>query len=294
VKILLTGATGFIGARVARRLAAAHQVYCVVRRADAALPAQSIPIVIDLAAALGRGDLRNALRDALPGRIDAVLHLAQSHRYREFPDEAGAIFAVNTAATAALLEYAADAGAARFVLASTGTVYEPYGGRLAEDAPVSPASFYSATKLAAEALLQGWRSRLGGCALRLFFPYGPGQIGRLVPQLVERIRAKTAVTLAGSGDGLVLAPTFVDDIALVFEAALEGEWNGIFNVAAPHPVSLRQLAEDIGRVIGIEPRFAPTGAAQAPRIVPELGRLSECYDLSRFRPLTAGLAEALA
>ena len=96
-------------------------------------------------------------------------------------------------------------GEARFVLASTGTVYEPYGGRLAEDAPVAPVSFYSATKLAAEALLQGWRSRLGCCALRLFFPYGPGQTGRLVPQLVERIRAKTAVTLDGSGDGMVLA-----------------------------------------------------------------------------------------
>jgi UDP-glucose 4-epimerase len=289
VKILLTGASGFIGVRVARRLAAAHQVYCVVRRADALVPAQANSIVFDLAAP-GHG----RLSDALPGRIDAVLHLAQSRHYREFPEQAGAIFAVNTAATAALLEYAAEAGAARFVLASTGTVYEPYGGRLAEDAPVAPVSFYSATKLAAEALLQGWRSRLGCCALRLFFPYGPGQTGRLVPQLVERIRSKTAVTLDGGGDGLVLAPTFVDDIAAVFEAALDGEWNGIFNVAAPHPVSLRHLAEEIGRVIGVEPRFIPSGAAQAPRIVPELGRLSECYDMSRFRPLAVGLAETLA
>jgi nucleoside-diphosphate-sugar epimerase len=289
VKVLLTGATGFIGARVARRLTAAHQVYCVVRRDDAPVPPQSTPIVVDPAARLSRGNLR----EALPERIDAVVHLAQSRHYREFPAHAEAIFAVNTAATAALLEYAADAGAARFVLASTGTVYEPYGGRLAEDAPVAPVSFYSATKLAAEALLQGWRSRLGCCALRLFFPYGPGQTGRLVPQLVERIRSKTAVTLDG-GDGLVLAPTFVDDIALVFEAALEGEWNGIFNVAAPHPVSLRRLAEEIGRVIGVEPRFTPSGAAQAPRIVPELARLSERYDLSRFRPLAVGLAEALA
>jgi UDP-glucose 4-epimerase len=290
VKILLTGATGFIGARVARRLTATHQVYCVVRRKDAPVPAHAIPIVIDLVAAPSRG----GLRDALPGRIDAVLHLAQSRDYREFPEQAGAIFAVNTAATASLLEYAADAGAARFVLASTGTVYEPYGGRLAEDAPVAPVSFYSATKLAAEALLQGWRSRLGCCALRLFFPYGPGQTGRLVPQLVERIRAKTAVTLDGGGDGLVLAPTFVDDIAAVFEAALEGEWNGIFNVAAPYPVSLRQLAEEIGRIIGVEPRFIPSGTAHAPRIVPELGRLSECYDLGRFRPLAVGLTQALA
>jgi nucleoside-diphosphate-sugar epimerase len=286
VKILLTGASGFIGARLASRLAMAHQVYCVVRRADVAVPPGSLPVVVDLAAGLNR--------DALPARIDAVLHLAQSHHYRDFPEHAGEIFTVNTAATAALLEYAAVAGASRFVLASTGTVYEPYGGRLAEDEPLAPVSYYSATKLAAEALLQGWRSRIGSCALRLFFPYGPGQTGRLVPQLVERMRSGGAVTLDGGGDGLVLVPTFVDDVAAVFEAALDGEWNGVFNVAAPHPVSLRQLAEEIGWIIGVEPRFTPSGAATAPRIVPELARLAEHYDLSQFRPLAVGLAEAVA
>ena len=91
-----------------------------------------------------------------------------------------------------------------------------------------------------------------------------------------------------------LGVIFVDDVAAVFEAALDGEWNGVFNVAAPHPVSLRQLAEEIGRIIGVEPRFTPSGAATAPRIVPELARLAEHYDLSQFRPLAVGLAEAVA
>ena len=285
MKILLTGVSGFIGARVARRLATAHELYCAVRRTDLALPPGARPVVIDFAAGFDR--------DALPGRIDAVLHLAQSRHYRDFPAEARAIFAVNTAATAALLEYAASAGATRFVLASTGTVYEPYEGRLAEAEPVTPTSFYSATKLAAEALLQGWATRFGTCALRLFFPYGPGQTDRLVPGLVERMRAGRAVTLDGDGDGMVLVPTFVEDIAAVFEAALDGGWHGVINVAAPSPVSLRQLAGEIGRIIGVQPDFARSGGATAPRIVPELARLTERFDLARFRPLAAGLAETL-
>lgn len=285
MRILLTGASGFIGARLAARLAPAHRLYCVVRQENAVLPPAAIPVGADLAAGLHRA--------ALPGHVDAVMHLAQSRHYREFPEHADELYAVNTAATAALLEYAAEVGAGLFVLASTGTVYEPYGGRLAEDMALAPTSFYSATKLAAEALMQGWRSRFAGCALRLFFPFGPGQTGRLVPRLVERIRAGRPVTLDGDGDGLILVPTFVDDVAAVFEAALMGDWSGIYNVAAPRPASLRELALAIGTVIGVEPRFERSGVAQAPRIVPELWRLAERFDMSRFRPLESGLAAAV-
>jgi nucleoside-diphosphate-sugar epimerase len=271
---------------LAARLGPAHRLYCTVQHADAALPPGAEPVVGDLGL-----DLR---REAFPQHVDAVMHLAQSRHYRDFPERAGELYAINTGATARLLEYAAEVGAKRFVLASTGTVYEPYAGRLAEDMPVAPTSFYSATKLAAEALMQGWRSRFAVCALRLFFPYGPGQKGRLIPRLVEQMRAHRAVTLDGSGDGLVLVPTFVDDIAAVFEAALADDWDGIVNVAAPQAVSLRELASAIGRAIRVEPRFEHTGITDAPRVVPELRRLSERFDLSRFRPLEVGLAEAVA
>jgi nucleoside-diphosphate-sugar epimerase len=256
-----------------------------MQREDAVLPRGALGVIADLATEI---DL-----NSLPTQIDAVFHLAQSRRYRDFPAAAGEIYAINTAATATLLQYAAAAGATRFILASTGTVYEPYAGRLAEETRVIPTSFYSATKLAAEALLQGWRSKFRCCALRLFFPYGPGQTERLIPSLVERIRAGRTVTLDGR-DGLVLVPTFVDDLAAVFVAALECEWNGIFNVAAPHPVTLRELALTIGRVIGVEPRFEWTGVREAQRVVPELQLLAEHYDLTRFRPVEVGLTDALA
>lgn len=286
MRVLLTGGSGFIGTRLAKRLCEAHELYCVVRQTGVPLPSGTIPVAADLAAEFPP--------DCLPARIDAVLHLAQSPDYRSFPERAGSMFAINTAATAALLEYALAAGASHFVLASTGTIYEPYVGRLAEDASVAPTSYYSATKLAAEALIRGWQGRFPACALRLFFPYGPGQTGRLISELVERIRSGLAVTLDGCGDGLILTPTFVDDIAAVFEAALNAAWNGVFNVAAPHPVGLRQLADQIGHVIGKEPRFARSGASVAPHIVPELGRLAERFDLQRFRPLPAGLMETVA
>ena len=68
----------------------------------------------------------------LPSHIDGVLHLAQSHAYRDFPAGAVDMFRVNVASTASLLEYARRAGASRFYLASTGSVYEPYTRGMAE------------------------------------------------------------------------------------------------------------------------------------------------------------------
>jgi UDP-glucose 4-epimerase len=114
----------------------------------------------------------------------------------------------------------------------------------------------------------------------------------LIPLLAERIRSGQPVTIDGDEGGLVLVPTFVDDIAEVFVAAAERQWTGIINVSAPWPVSVHELAVAIGGILGIEPRFERTGV-EAPRVVPELHRLTECYDLARFRPLDAGLPEAL-
>src|SRR5262249_53125011 len=85
--------------------------------------------------------------------------------------------------------------------------------------------------------------------LRLFAPYGPGQAGRLIPELVRRIRQGEAITLPADGKGMRMAPTYVDDICTVIETALVEDWQGIFNVAAPAGLSLREIAELIGKVL---------------------------------------------
>src|SRR5712691_5873081 len=74
--VLVTGAGGFIGRHLVRALGERYRVVALVRnRADA--PENAEAIVFDLSQPLG---------DALPPRIDAVVHLAQSRRYREFPE----------------------------------------------------------------------------------------------------------------------------------------------------------------------------------------------------------------
>jgi nucleoside-diphosphate-sugar epimerase len=228
-----------------------------------------------------------------PTRIDAVVHAAQSRNFRAFPSDSREMYGVNVGGTCALLDYTMRVGIPRFCLLSSGTVYEPYGGELREDAALAPTSFLGATKLASEILAHPYERHLTLSVLRLFIPYGPGQRNRLIPDIIERVRDGRPVQLSSDGDGLRLSPTYVEDIAEVIVAALTEGWSGVTNVASPQIVCLRDLAELIGEVVGRRPEFE-IDDRPCVAIVPALDRLKARYEMSSFTPLACGLRKAVA
>lgn len=284
MRILVTGSSGFIGRRVCARLAVDHEVFAVSRRGDASTPCGRL-----------RADLATGFSTAeWPDRIDALLHLAQSARHREFPEGAADMTAVNVTATASLIEYARRARAEVFILASTGNVYTPGSEPVGEDDPVAPPTFYAASKVAAECLVRPYAALMRVCTLRLFYPYGPGQENRLIPSLIDRVRAGRPVSISGSADGLVLTPTYVEDIVDVFCAAIpDAQFRGTLNVSAPGIATLRDVAGTIARLLGREVRFEHTGGSEPPRIIPRLDRLGALYPLAQFASLETGLSRTL-
>jgi nucleoside-diphosphate-sugar epimerase len=285
MRILLTGATGFIGRALVRALLErGHELFCIVRPGIAS-PADTTGVAADLSTS-------QPVEFNQP--VEAVVHLAQSPHYRHFPAQAPDIVAVNVVTTTSLLELARKLGAQSFVLASSGSVYAGSTSPLTEDADVRPRDFYAASKLAAETLMRPYQTFLRTCALRLFTPYGPGQTGRLVPSLVERVRAGSAITLDGP-DGLRLAVTYVDDVAATFTAAIENvDWHGIYNVAAPEPTSLREIGTVIGAILGRRADFIETGKPPPTALIPDLGRLSRQSGVPPFRSLATGLQSTIA
>ena len=140
---------------------------------------------------------------ALPHKADAVIYLAQSNRYREFPVGADDVFRINTAQPLALLDYARRAGASNFVYASTGGVYGAGGSQLSEDAPTPPPGqslgFYPASKLAAELLAKAYEPYFNVALLRYFFIFGPGQkAGMLIPRIIDSVRGGKEISLQGA------------------------------------------------------------------------------------------------
>jgi nucleoside-diphosphate-sugar epimerase len=246
MRVLVTGGGGFLASALLPRLAGEHEVFAT-HTPDAERP--SIAEVSWLAV-----DLSKPLPDDLPGEIDAVIHLAQSRRYREFPEGAIDMYEINAAATVRLLDYTRRCGGHTFTYASSGSVYARSSEPLRETDQPCPPEFYATTKLAGERVVEQFRGVLRAHALRPFFIYGPNQPMMMMRGLLNRVKEHQAVTLAGP-DGIRMNPVYVDDAAEGVMATLDLSESHTLNLAGPDVVSVRQIAEVAGRLLNETPSF---------------------------------------
>ncbi|MFI7303916.1 NAD-dependent epimerase/dehydratase family protein [Micromonospora aurantiaca] len=165
-RILLTGATGRVGARLLPHLKRLGGEARLLVWGPGPGPGGG---------RLVTGDLRDpaVCRSAVEG-VDAVVHIASAFVGLDGPGAEE----VNRTATAALARAALDAGVRRFVQMSSYLVYAPAGDRpVREDDPLleSPESSFPAAKLGAEAALRQFTGgELEVCVLRVAFTYGEG------------------------------------------------------------------------------------------------------------------------
>jgi UDP-glucose 4-epimerase len=247
MRVLVTGGGGFLASALLPRLATRNDVFAVHRPDVEPSPIAGVRW-------LGL-DLALPLAPSLPPAIDAVIHLAQSHRYREFPEGAVDMYEINAAATVRLLDYCRRAGGRAFIYASSGSIYAPGPDPVREDDQPAPPNFYAATKLAGEQAVEQFRGVLRAHVLRPFFIYGPKQRMMMMPGLLSRVREQHDVTLAGP-DGIRINPIFVDDAADAVMAMLDVDQSQTLNLAGPDVVSIRQIAEIAGRLLDRTPSFA--------------------------------------
>lgn len=252
LKILITGASGLVGSRVAALLSEEHDVFALCRQPSLEAPIRSV-----------LGDLSlPELPAGLPESADVVVHLAQSARFREFPDGAPDVFAVNVASTARLLDWARRAGVRHFILASSGAV----------DHPGAPFSYYVASKKSAELLVESYAPILTTLVIRFFFVYGPGQRrSMLVPRLIDNVRAGTDIAIAG--DGARLNPIFVEDAARAVAAAVTRQTQGVINIGGPEVLTLREMANAIAASAGREARFVDDPRQMPADLVGDITRM---------------------
>jgi nucleoside-diphosphate-sugar epimerase len=247
--ILMTGATGLLGNRVAAIAPNNCRLISIGRNPAAGLPAHVEHLSVDLA--------DPEMWRQLPSRIDTVIHLAQSRRFREFPNGAADVFAVNTRSTALLLDHAVKSGCKEFIYASTGGVYKP-GAILTESSQLldfDEMQIYPASKLAAEAMLGSYARAFRVVTIRIFFMYGEGQHeSMLIPRLVGSIRKGSPISLTGL-DGFRFNPLYVGDAASLVWAVVDSKFSGVLNVAGPVELTLGEVCRRLGAMVGIDPLF---------------------------------------
>jgi len=267
-RILITGASGFIGGHFLRSLQPHQEVIALGR----SRPEGNYLVDVDWI----QHDLTTPIDPhRLPSQVDTIVHFAQSRVYKNFPERAEDIFQVNVSGSFQLLEYARTAGVRQFIFASSGGVYQLSNKNIAENDPIQPLSFYLSSKYATEVLMRNYEPFFQRVILRLFFVYGPGQQqGMLIPSLVQRIKNNDMITVDGN-PGMKINPIFVEDAARAVVSALNLRISGEFNVAGDEVVSITDLANTIALVLGREVKIQHADNQMGGNLIADNSRMKE-------------------
>ncbi len=235
MKIMLTGATGFIGRHVARQLHTdGHDVSVLVRATShtppmiAALPSYPIDTHADA--------LYHAIAHVKP---DVVVHLAAHYVAEHQPNDITALIDSNVHFTARLLDAMAQGGCNALVLA--GSAWQ-HGN--------APVNLYAATKNAALALADYYRDAHGLrlIELAIYDSYGPNDPR---PKLINQLKysADSSVTLDMTPGDQLIHLVHVHDLSRAFERACE-QASGLaageqrrYRLPSPKALTLRQLVD---------------------------------------------------
>jgi nucleoside-diphosphate-sugar epimerase len=265
MKILVTGATGFIGSAFAKlAISRGHQIGGLI------LPTEQVPL--SLSAQTGEGTLtwiRGALaelpwREIETFRPDACVHfawIATPGVYLESPEnERHLEWSLNLARRLKQL------GLGYFLGVGTCIEYQITAAPLHEDGtPVDPTTRYSRCKnalretLAAEARQDGSRFGWG----RVFYPYGVGEHpARLCSSVLQKLRAGESITLKTPHSRKDYI--YIDDLAAAILLTLERQFAGIINWGTGTGISVREIADTAARLLG-----RPELVTNAPQLAPD-------------------------
>jgi dihydroflavonol-4-reductase len=219
-RVFVTGGAGFIGRAVVRRLRdRGDEVTAVVRD-----PARAVTLR-ELGVRLVAGDLGSvaAIREQVAG-CDGAIHLAGSYRVGITPSERPAMYEMNVAITARVLDAAIAVGIPRIVAISTANVFGDTNGVLVNESyRRDPAdgylSYYDETKVLAHRIAE---ARIAdGAPVMIAMPgttYGPGDHSAIGAQLKAAFDGRALAIVFGD---MGVSAVHVDDLAAGIVAVLD-------------------------------------------------------------------------
>lgn len=291
--VVVTGVAGFIGSRVAARMAA--EGFEVVGVDDLSSGKQSnVPSSIDFI----QGNLADTQTiSKLPKSAELVLHLAgQSSGEMSFDDPV-ADLEKNTISTLNLIRYGIAINASKLVYASSMSVYGNVpDAPISEDEHVAPLSCYGVGKLAAENYLNVFCKQLPSVSLRMFNVYGPGQDmtnlrqGMVSIYLAQALTSKHIV-VKGSLDRF-RDFIYIDDVvdAWFRVATLEDIGSNTINIATGARTTVAQVLEAVqSHVAGTTVEVADSTPGDQNGIYADTTRMRSLLGMSDLVKLADGI-----
>lgn len=243
MRILVTGATGFIGSRLTLYcLDQGHSVRALGRENNPA-EALNARLMRERGAEVGLESIAN--RDAMmqaAQNIDVVFHMAAAQHEANVPDSY--FHDINVEGTRTMLDAGVRANVKCFVHGSTIGVYgSADGGSIGEHSPLKPGNIYEETKLDAERLVDEYADKLPTSIARISETYGPGDMRLL--KLFKGIQ-KNRFLLLGSGKNLHHL-IYIDDLieGLLLASGSEEARGKAFVFVGREAVETRRLVAEV-------------------------------------------------
>ena len=302
MRILITGAAGFIGSHLARRLLADNYTVVGIDDYSTGRPDNIEDLLSHKRFTFIRGDVLDL---ALPNfAADWVLHFASPASPPKYLTEPVRTMRVNAEGTRRLLDYAGTQSAG-FLFASTSEVYgdplihpqtEEYWGNVSI---TGPRSVYDEGKRYGEALVHAYHRAYGLSTrvVRIFNTYGPGMDpddGRVVSNLICQALQGHPMTIYGDGQQ-TRSFQYVDDLVEGIIRLLHIQYSGPVNLGNPVEYTMNELADTIERLVGKHSRRQnlPLPQDDPRQRCPDITLAKELLGWSPVVPLEEGLTHTI-
>lgn len=200
-----------------------------------------------------------------------IIYVAQSRRYKEFPEGLDDLIRINLIAPDVIAKKAAKKGI-KFVYCSTGSVYASSNDPLVETSPVKDQGkwdTYALSKFFAEVSILNANPH--SLILRPFFIFGPSTNNTsLIPNLLHNLLTQSEIYLAGE-NGFEFNPIQSRDAARAVLNLVENNESGIFNLAGTERISLKKLIDMLATSFGLSPNYKHT--PEGPSIIADISKL---------------------
>jgi len=257
MRVLITGASGFIGRNVLLRSPREWQVTALYHN-TLGFPAFAAGHGLSHVEAIrcdltSSGDVTALVRRI--GAIDVCLHLAANGDPAKSASHPAIDLQQNSLAIVTLLE---QLRAARFVYVSSGAVYDGLTGEVTPDTPVSPRLPYAISKLASEHYVRAFAERMRTIGsyvnVRFFGAYGPHEPARKVTTrwLSALMQGRRELTIRGDGENLVDFMYVDDAVDGLLRLMGAPAFSGTIDFASGTPVTINDVAVALSHVLGIE------------------------------------------
>ena len=289
--VLVTGATGFMGPYLVRKLInKGAQVKVLLKDSIGNLVNVKNQITPVYGNIINQGSLDKAVDD-----VNVVFHLAAISNVNYAATHPKETFETNTKGTLYLLEEARQNEIEKFVCVSTSHVYGiPEYLPIDEQHPINPREPYAASKAAAEIIVNTYALNYGlkTTIIRPFNLYGAGQSeGFILPSIIKQANEKEIVELGN------LTPTrdflyIADAISGILTIAESGD--GAYNLGSGNETSIKEVVEAVINIINPAKKYVSIKSRKRSKVI-DIPRM--CADVSKLKKLgwspTVSLNEGL-